>query len=53
MFAEPAIRPEEEPPLDDLARRHPGLTRFAEEMRRNHPEVSEQEILALFEAWSR
>jgi hypothetical protein len=53
MSAEPAIRPEDESPLDDLARRHPGLTRFAEEMRRNHPDISEQEIRALFEAWTR
>jgi hypothetical protein len=53
MSAEPAIRPEDEPPADDLAQCHPGLTRFAEEMRRNHPGISEQEIRALFEAWTR
>jgi hypothetical protein len=53
MSAEPAIRPKDEPVSEELARCHPGLIRFAEEMRRNHPEISEQEIRALFEAWSR
>jgi len=38
---------------EELSSRHPGLTRFADEMRRNHPEISDQEIADLFEAWSR
>ncbi len=38
---------------DDLADRHPGLARFADEMRRNHPGISDDEIADLFEAWTR
>lgn len=45
--------PRDDAATDEVTSTHPGLARFAEEMRRNHPEVSEQEILALFEAWTR
>ena len=36
----------------DLVDRHPGFARFYDEIRRNHPEISDQEIASLFEAWS-
>jgi hypothetical protein len=52
MSAEQAITPEQVD-TEDLSSRHPGLARFADEMRRNHPEISDQEIADLFEAWSR
>lgn len=38
---------------DEPGSRHPGLARFAEEMRRNHPGISDEEIADLFEAWTR
>lgn len=38
---------------EELASQHPGLARFADEMRRNHPGISDAEIAELFEAWTR
>ena len=38
---------------DEPSSRHPGLARFADEMRRNHPGISDEEIADLFEAWTR
>ena len=52
MSAEPAIS-QDHTDTDELSSRHPGLARFADEMRRNHPEISDQEIADLFEAWTR
>ncbi len=52
MHAEHALEsPNQE--SEELASRHPGLARFAEEMRRNHPGISDAEIAELFEAWTR
>lgn len=39
--------------IDEPGSRHPGLARFAEEIRRNHPGISDEEIADLFEAWTR
>jgi hypothetical protein len=55
---EPRMPPEQaiESPIrdgDEPAQRHPGLARFADEMRRNHPGISDEEIADLFEAWTR
>lgn len=38
---------------DEPSSRHPGLARFADEMRRNHPGISDEEIADLFKAWTR
>ena len=50
MSAESASRnePADTPHLTEL---HPGFARFYEELKRNHPEMTEQEIGSLFEAW--
>ena len=52
MSADQAVS-QEHPETEDFSSRHPGLARFADEMRRNHPEISDQEIADLFEAWTR
>ncbi len=38
---------------DEPVSHPPGLARFADEMRRNHPGISDEEIADLFEAWTR
>ena len=58
MHTEPRMQPEQalestNRDSEELANRHPGLARFADEMRRNHPGISDAEIAELFEAWTR
>jgi hypothetical protein len=50
MSADSAPRNEtaDTPHLTEL---HPGFARFYEELKRNHPEMTDQEIGSLFEAW--
>jgi hypothetical protein len=52
MPSESVARNENSKP-EQLRDQHPGFTRFYDEIRRNHPEISDQEIASLFKAWSR
>ncbi len=52
MTVAPPVDPEPGD-FDTLSASHPGLARFADAMRRNHPGISDQEIAELFDAWTR
>ncbi|MDX1592864.1 MAG: hypothetical protein R3298_01360 [Gammaproteobacteria bacterium] len=49
----PPVAETESTEIETIALLHPGLIRFAEAMRRNHPGITDEEIAELFEAWSR